>query len=99
MTDQDRIEAAQGAKQAMAHLSPAFDAVEATYSARLTEIATSEPWAVDKIRSLAMALKVSQGVRAHIAAIIGGGDIAETNETHRRKIEKLSPERRRILGL
>lgn len=99
MTDQDRILEAQAAKQAMAHLGPAFDAVEASYTSRLTEIATAEPWAVHKIRALAMALKVSQGVRSHIAAIIGGGDIAETHEAHRRKIEKLSPERRRILGL
>lgn len=99
MTDQDRIAAAQAAKQAMTQLSPAFDAVEATYTTRLAEIAASEPWAVDKIRSLALALKVSQSVRAHIAAIVGGGDIAETNEAHRRKIEKLTPERRRILGI
>jgi hypothetical protein len=99
MTDQDRLAAAQAAKQALMHLNPAFEAVEAEYTRRLTEIATTEPWAVDKIRSLAFALKVSVGVRGHIEAIVGGGDIAQENVKRTAQIEALSPERRRWLGL
>lgn len=89
----------QATANAMKVLAPAFDAIEAGYTRRLTDIATQEPWATDKIKALAFALKVSQGVRSHIAAVIAGGDIAEVQEKYTRQIEKLSPERRRILGL
>ena len=89
----------QATANAMKVLAPAFDVVEAGYTRRLTDIATTEPWATDKIKALAFALKVSQGVRSHIAAVIAGGDIEAANEAYTRQIEKLSPERRRILGL
>lgn len=98
-TNQEQIIAGQAATVAMQHLAPAFDAVEGEYARRLAEIATAEPWATDKIKALAFALKVSQGVRAHIEAIVAGGDIAQANDAHMKKIAAMSPERRRILGL
>lgn len=89
----------QATANAMKVLAPAFDAVEAGYTRRLTDIATQEPWATDKIKALAFALKVSQGVRSHIAAVIAGGVIDEATEKYNRNIESMTPERRRWLGL
>lgn len=89
----------QATANAMKVLAPAFDAVDAVYLQQLAHVAATEPWATDKIKALAFALKVSQGVRSHIAAVIAGGDIEAANEAYTRQIEKLSPERRRILGL
>jgi len=95
----DTTAQAQSAANAMQVLGPAFDEVDAAYLRQLAHVASVEPWATDKIKALSRAMEVSKGVRAHIAAIIAGGNIAEANEKYTRQIEKLSPERRRILGL
>lgn len=95
-----RIHAADAAERALRdHLQPAFATVEALYIQRLASVAASEPWAVDKLRSLALALKVSQEVRSHIEAVVADGPVAQAAVKHLRKIEALSPERRRILGI
>lgn len=96
---QDQILAGQTATVAMQHLAPAFEAVEGAYTRQLATIAAAEPWATDKIKALAFGLKVSKEVRLHIEAIVAGGDIAQANDTHTKKIAAMSPERRRILGL
>lgn len=92
-------EASDAAKAALTHLGPAFDAVEAIYAERLREVAVKEPWAADKLRALALAQKISEAVRGHIEAIMLGGEVADKQLDRVRKIEKMSPERRRILGL
>jgi len=89
----------QAAANAMKVLAPAFDEVDAAYLQQLAQVAATEPWSTDKIKALSRAMEVSKGVRAHIAAVIAGGNIAEAHDKHTRQIEKLSPERRRILGL
>lgn len=101
MTDEaQRIQNAQQAERALKdHLAPAFALIEQVYTHRMAQVAAAEPWAVDKIRSLALALKVSQEVRSHIEAIVADGPVAEAAVTHLRKIETMSPQRRRILGL
>lgn len=81
------------------HLRPAFEAVEGLYMARLQDVAVKEPWAADKLRALALALKISQAARAQIEAKVKGGDLADDQLKRLRKIEAMSPERRRVLGL
>lgn len=91
---------AESAERALAdHLRPAFDAVTALYADRLRDVAVKEPWAADKLRALALAQKVAEAVQGHIEAKVTGGDVAEGELKRLRKIESMSPERRRILGL
>lgn len=100
MDEAQRIQVAQDAERALKHhLAPAFAAVEQVYTMRMAQVAAGEPWAVDKIRALALALKVSQEVRSHIEAIVADGPVAEAAAKHLRTIEAMSPQRRRILGI
>lgn len=100
MTPAEHLQKAQEAKQALdGPIGGSFDVVTEIYRDRLAAIAAAEPWAVDKIRSLALALKIAGEVRNHIAAVAAGGDVAQAAIDHAKKIEKLSPERRKILGL
>lgn len=92
-------ERADQAKMALDHLRPAFEAVEALYAARLRDVAVMEPWAADKLRALALAQKISEAVRGQIEAIVLGGEVAEQQIGRVKKIEAMSPERRRILGI
>ena len=81
------------------HLRPAFDAVTDLYAQRLKDVAVQEPWAADKLRALALAQQIAEAVRGQIEAKVTGGDVAEHEMKRLRKIESMSPERRRILGL
>lgn len=92
-------ERADKAEQALAHLRPAFEQVEALYAERLREVAVKEPWAADKLRALALAQKISEAVREQIEGIVAGGEVVEQQVARAKRIEKMSPERRRILGL
>ncbi|MBO9624161.1 MAG: hypothetical protein J7500_15745 [Sphingomonas sp.] len=99
MTPEDQIEAGRRAKAALAVLDDAFDAVSEGYLTRLRQIAVAEPWAADKLRSLALAQQIAEGVRNHIKAIAAGANVGEAELEYRRKIERMSPERRRALGI
>jgi hypothetical protein len=100
MNPHDSLDAAERTKNALSeHLSPAFSHVETVYQERLAHIAATEPWAVDKIRSLALALMVSREVRGYLEAIVANGGVAKAQIEHTRKIERMSPERRKILGI
>lgn len=101
MTDaHDALARGKAAERALTeHLGPAFSVVQDLYAKRLQDVASSEPWAVDKIRSLALALKVVEAVRGQIEGVVAGGEMAEQQLARARKIEQMSPERRRILGL
>jgi len=100
MTPEEKRDEGQAARAAIDRfLGPAFDLVEAAYVERLAEIAGSEPWAADKLRAVATALRVTREVRAHVDGVAAGGRAAQVTLDHHRKIEAMSPERRRILGL
>lgn len=93
-------EEAEAAKAALVRfLRPAFKKVQAGYLKRLQDVATSEPWAGDKIRNLALVQALAEQVQAHIETQALGLVVADHSLEHIRKIEKLSPERRRILGI
>lgn len=92
-------EQAERAKTALEVLDEAFRAVSGGYLARMRDIAVAEPWASDKIRNLALAQKIASEAEAHIRLIVANGVIEDAERDHRRRIEKMSPERRNILGL
>lgn len=91
---------AESAERAMdEHLRPAFESVAHLYNERLKQVAVQEPWAADKLRALALAQQITEAVRGQIEAKITGGDVAEDQLKKLRKIEGMSPERKRILGI
>ena len=90
---------ADGAERALVdHLRPAFEAVTDLYAQRLKDVAVQEPWAADKLRALALAQQIAEAVRGQIEAKVTGGDVAENELRRLRKIESMSPERRKVLG-
>lgn len=99
MTPADRYSEGERAKIAMEVLDDAFSTVSASYMERLIAVASSEPWAADKLRALAQAQRVADEVRQHITALVGGMSIAEAEMAHTRKIQAMSPERRKVLGI
>lgn len=96
----DPIVLGQQAERAMEQfLAPAFDAVAAAYTDRLSGIASSEPWASDKIVKLALANRVLREVRNQIEAVIAAGNVASAKKAHAKKIEEIPIERRRLMGM
>lgn len=99
MTPQERYAEGERAKIALSELEAAFSAVSVGYINRLSEIASLEPWAADKLRAVALAKKIADEVYQHLVSVAGGMAIADAELKHRRKIEAMSPERRQILGI
>jgi uncharacterized membrane protein len=95
----ERADRANAAASALKHLDAAFDEVIATYMKRMTVIASTEPWEGRKITNLAVAAKIAEEVRSSIRAIASDGPAAHDEIRRLRKIEGMSPERRRVLGL
>ncbi|WP_420140156.1 hypothetical protein [Sphingomonas sp.] len=99
-TPSDRRADAEAADAAMKRwLGPAFEVVAATYSARLQEIAASEPWETAKIAKLAVALKIAAEVRKQIEAVVADGAVAAQDIRYRKQIENIPHEKRKILGI
>jgi hypothetical protein len=99
LTPEQQINRGQKAQEALLVLDEAFDAVISDYRERLCAVAVAEPWAADKLRALALAQKIAEGARAHIEAMVAQGTVGKHAVENLRKIEAMSPQRRRILGL
>lgn len=96
----DSIVLGQQAERAMEQfLAPAFDAVAEAYTVRLSDIASTEPWASDKIVKLALANRVLREVRNQIEAVIAAGDVAKADRAHAEKIAAIPIERRKLMGM
>ena len=95
----ERLDRATEAENALKVLSPAFEAVIAAYMRRITDIASKEPWEGRKITNLAMAARITEEVRGYIEAIAADGPVAMDELKRLRNIERMSPERRRGLGI
>lgn len=95
----ERIDRANVSASALNELGAAFDEVIATYMKRMTQIAASEPWEGRKITNLAIAAKIAEEVRNTIAAVAADGPLAHDEMRRLRNIERMSPERRKVLGL
>lgn len=94
-----RVNRAGEAESALKQLDPAFEAVISLYMKRMTEIASKEPWEGRKITSLAVAAKIAEEVRDFIKAIALDGPVAMDELKRLRKIEAMTPERRKVLGI
>ena len=96
----DPIEAATDAQKVLDEfLTPAFEAVNDTYVARLAQIAASEPWDTDKIAKLAIAVRVAQEVRAQIEAVVTAGKLAAAEHLRAEKIERIPLAKRKYMGV
>lgn len=100
MTDAERADRGRRADDALAEfVGPACDTLEAEYAERVIELSASTPWETSKIAALAAGIRVARQVRAQMIAIIADGKDAQAGRDRVNSIEKLSPARRRILGL
>ncbi len=100
MTPSERIERAERAQAAMEEfLRPAFVQVEAEYTERLTETCRRRPWSWLQIIMLATLLRYTARARKRIEAIIDDGPIALDQRTREIHINRIHPERRKVLGV
>lgn len=72
-----------------------FDLLRASYALEIADIAASEPWAVDKIRSLAQAVKVLDAVKGQVLAIAEGARIEQHDREIAQKIAQIRPSKQR----
>lgn len=95
MMASERIDRGAQAESALKLLDEAFDAVVTAYMARQREIARSEPWAAQKLSSLAVAANIADDVRGALKAIVKDGEIATAEMVRTHRIEQMSPTQRR----
>lgn len=100
MTLDEKIRRGHAAKRAIEEfLGPAFETAQAVYSARLEEIASTQPWEAGKITALANAKRVVDEVHRQIASLVHEGEHAANEKIRAERIEKLSASRRRLLNI
>lgn len=103
MTPQERIARAERAQRAYDEfLQPIFDEISETYAARLVEIASTELDSrkrADKVTALSFGLRIKGELEQGIKAVIEDGPIAEQDKLRANKLERMTPEQRRIFGL
>ena len=96
----DAIDRGHRAKRALEEfLDPAFEAIIQAYTARIEEIAASQPWEAQKITSLANAARIARSVKDQIEAIVYEGERSKTERDRTKEIEQLSPAKRRFLDM
>lgn len=100
LTDAQKVERARRAEMALDEfLDPAFQAVIDTYSARLEDIASKQPWEATKITALANATRIAKEVQGQIKLLVYEGQEARRKIVRAEEIEKLSPAKRRFLNM
>ena len=100
MTEAERIDKGFAAQRALdSFLDPAFDVVRAEYEARLRALCASKPWAHNEIAALANATRIVDEVRGQIAMLIVDGEAAQAGKDRARRIEELTPAKRRLLHI
>lgn len=104
MTEQQRIERARLAKQALDEfLTPAFEIVEQDYGEKMIAAAAStDPRAPEVISRLANGIKAARQAKAMIEALVADGEVAAADKARAEKNAELaerSPARSRLLGI
>lgn len=100
LSEAQRIDRGRRAEMALEEfLDPAFDAVVAAYTARIEELAATQPWEAQKITALANATRIAKQVKAQIEAVVYEGERAKSDRRKAEEIEKLSPAKRRFLDM
>jgi predicted nucleotidyltransferase len=103
MTPEQRIARAHHAERAWDEfVAPIVNTMRETYSARLTEIATTElsrDKRADKITSLANALRILGEIEGGMREAMRDGELAHADKLRAEKIEQLSAPKRRLLQI
>jgi hypothetical protein len=100
LTDAKRIERARQASLALKDfLDPAFELVVASYLDRVEQLASTTPWEAGKITALSNAARIAKEVRGQIAQIVADGADARSNIDRAKRIEELTPARKRLLKI
>ena len=100
LTEPQRIYRAARAKRAMEEfIDPALAVLKEEYGARMIELASRTPWEAGKITALANALRIAEEVENQVKALIYDGEHAKAGKVRADRIEKLTPARRRLLGI
>lgn len=100
LSDSQRVErAARAARAIDEFFAPALTRAHDSFSTRLKEICAREPWAADKIAAVANAIRIVEELGKDLEAAIRDGDEAAQSILRAGKYEKLTPARRRLLGI
>ena len=95
----ERIDRASDAQTALRVLDEAINATTAIYQTAFEEVAAKEPWETHKISILAVSLQAVKLVTAHLRAAASDADAARADLNYLRQIQRLTPERRKALGM
>ena len=100
LTDSQKVERAKRARDAIDEFfAPALARAHAAFSARLKEICAREPWATDRIAAVANAIRILEELGKDLEAAIRDGDAAAEALLRAERYERLTPARRRLLGI
>lgn len=101
MNDRERVELARRAQQALDDfLAPAFAAVEAAYTEKLVNAATStDPRAPEIVARLAAGMKAARSAHSQIAALVADGELVKGQMIKAERIEGMTPSDRRLLNI
>lgn len=100
LNEAQRVERAARAQQALDEFfAPAMARARESFSARLKDICAREPWAADKIAAMANAIRILEELGRDIEGAIRDGDEAAQSLLRAEKYERLTPARRRLLGI
>lgn len=99
LTEAQRVERARQAQHALEFMAPAFDELHAVYTDRLKAIASTAPWEAHKITALANATRILEEVRTQITGLVRDGVDAQAKIDRAKRVEDLSPARRRLLNI
>jgi hypothetical protein len=80
-------------------IGPAIDAIATDVTKRMMKIAVDAPSKEGEIKWMAMTLSNLHAVQSHIGLIIADGAIEQSQREHAAMIAKMSPERKKILGI
>lgn len=82
-------------------VSPALNEIREAYAKRLQEVATTElsrDKRTDKITCLSTALRITDEIESIIRSVVLEGELAAKERHRLKKIEEMTPARRRLLN-
>lgn len=101
MNDRERIETARRAQQALDDfLAPAFAVVEADYTEKLVNAATStDPRAGEIVARLAAGMKAARSAHGMIMTLVADGELTKAGMIKAERIEGMTAPDRRLLNI
>ena len=100
LSESQRVERAARATRAIEEFfAPALARAHESFSVRLKDICAREPWAADRIAAVANAIRILEELGKDLEAAIHDGDAAARSLLRAEKYERLTPARRRLLGI